>query len=59
VTTLHAKASLSVHDLEEANPTSSVFDPNCDAYWERRVELRDLRRQEDEGWAELRRCDRG
>lgn len=53
-----ARASLSVHDLEEANPHSPVFDPNCDAYWERRVELGDLRRQEDEGWAELRRVDR-
>jgi hypothetical protein len=49
---------LTVGDLEEANPRSPVFDPDCDAYWERRVELRDDRRSREENDAEVRRQER-
>jgi hypothetical protein len=51
------KRPLTVGDLEEASPCSPVFDPDCDAHWERIAEVREDRRAREANEAELRRFE--
>lgn len=56
-TSLASMRTLTVGDLEEATPTSPVFDPTSDAHWERLDELRTLRQAYDDQELHLRRYE--
>jgi hypothetical protein len=53
-----SKTVVSINGLEEADPRSPVFDPDCDAYWERLAEIEDERRAREADDAYFRWVER-